>query len=85
MNAEVESNKASSTVSENKSIYLTSQMNSILEYLREKNEMTEEDVQELLDVKRTRAYLVMKQMHDMGLVDIAGRGDSKRYRIKYLQ
>lgn len=85
MNAEVESNKASSTVSENRSIYLTSQMNSILEYLREKNEMTEEDVQELLDVKRTRAYLVMKQMHDMGLVDIAGRGDSKRYRIKYLQ
>ena len=46
----------------------------------EYGEMTDEDLQELLNIKKTRAYLLSRQMNENGLIDIIGRGAGKRYR-----
>ena len=53
-----------------------------MDYLAEYGEMTDEDLQELLNIKKTRAYLLSRQMNENGLIDIIGRGAGKRYRLK---
>lgn len=44
--------------------------------------MTDEDLQKLLNIKKTRAYLLVRQMNESGLIDIIGRGAAKKYRLK---
>ena len=44
--------------------------------------MTDEDLQELLNVKKTRAYLLARQMHENGLIEVVGRGVGKKYKLK---
>lgn len=60
---------------------ITLQMKTVLDFLAEYGEMTDEDFQELLGVKRTRAYVLAKQMYEAGLIDMTGRGAAKRYRL----
>lgn len=60
----------------------TLQMQSVLKYLEERGEMTEYDLQKLLDIKKTRAYLLARQMQEKGLIQIIGRGETKRYKLK---
>lgn len=61
---------------------ISPQMRTVLNYLSEYGEMNEEDLQELLGIKRTRAYLLARQMSEEGLIEITGRGAAKRYRLK---
>ena len=63
-------------------VAITPQMKTVLDYLAEYEEMTDEDLQELLNVKKTRAYLLARQMHENGLIEIVGRGAEKRYKLK---
>ena len=61
---------------------ITTQMKTVLDYLAEYGEMTDEDLQALLNIKKTRAYLLARQMHENGLIDIIGRGAGKKYKLK---
>ena len=61
---------------------VTPQMKAVLDYLAEYGEMKEEELQELLNVKRTRAYLVARQMCEADLIVATGRGANKKYRLK---
>lgn len=61
---------------------ITPQMKIVMDYLEEYGEMTEEDLQELLNIKKTRAYLLARQMNENGLIDIIGRGAGKKYKLK---
>lgn len=61
---------------------VTPQMKIILDYLSEYGEMCDEELQELLNIKRTRAYLLTRQMKENGLIEIIGRGGEKRYKLK---
>lgn len=63
-------------------VAITPQMKTVMDYLTEYGEMTDEDLQELLNVKKTRAYLLARQMHENGLIDIIGRGAGKKYKLK---
>ena len=54
----------------------------VLDYLTEYGEMSDEDLQELLNVKKTRAYLLTRQMHENGPIQIVGRGAEKKYKLK---
>ena len=54
---------------------VTPQMKMVLDYLAEY-------LQELLNIKKTRAYLLSRQMSEMGLIEVIGKGSSKRYRRK---
>lgn len=63
-------------------INITPQIKMVLDYLSEYGEIGEEELQELLNVKRTRAYLVARQMCEADLVITTGRGVHKKYRLK---
>ena len=58
--------------------YLTPQKEQILDFISEKGQITEAEIMELLDVKRTRAYTVAKQMCDENLIVAVGRGANKK-------
>lgn len=68
--------------SEKASVVITPQMKMVIDYLTEYGEMTDEDLQELLNIKKTRAYLLARQMSENGLIDIIGRGAAKKYKLK---
>ena len=63
-------------------VVITPQMKTVMDYLAEYGEMTDEDLQELLNIKKTRAYLLARQMHENELIDIIGRGANKKYKLK---
>ena len=67
---------------ERSSVTVTPQMKAVIDYLAEYGEMTEDDLQELLNIKKTRAYLLSRQMFENGLIDIVGRGSAKKYVLK---
>ena len=57
----------------------TSQMENILDFIEENGHITDAQIEELLGVKKTRAFLIAKQMRDAGLIKAEGRGESKKY------
>lgn len=63
-------------------VVITPQMKTVMDYLAEYGEMTDEDLQELLNVKKTRAYLLARQMNENDLIEIIGRGAGKKYKLK---
>ncbi|MBQ8165200.1 MAG: putative DNA binding domain-containing protein [Clostridia bacterium] len=64
-------------------LHLTAQKRKILEAAEYRGEITEADIKALLDVKDTRAYILMREMCDMGLMKQIGRGAEKKYVINY--
>ena len=81
-NADMPEQEALTVAAEKPSTEITSQMKIVLDYLAEYQEMTEEELQELLNIKKTRAYLLARQMSENGLIDIIGRGAGKKYKLK---
>ncbi len=81
-NADMPEQEALTVAAEKPSTEITSQMKIVLDYLAEYQEMTEEELQELLNIKKTRAYLLARQMSENGLIDIIGRGAEKKYKLK---
>ncbi len=61
---------------------VTPQMKIVLDYLAEYGAMTDEELQELLNVKKTRAYLIARRMNKEGFIEIEGRGTGKKYKLK---
>lgn len=82
MNANTEDTETVREVTGNASTIVTPQMKTVLDYLAEYGEMTEDDLQEMLNIKKTRAYLLARQMRENGLIDIIGRGAAKKYKLK---
>lgn len=60
-------------------VAITPQMQTVLGFIEDNGQITDEEVQKLLDVRSTRAYNLMKQMEKDGLVIIMGRGADKKY------
>lgn len=58
---------------------VTAQMQKILDYIEENGQITELEIQELLGLKKTRAFILAKQMRDEGWIKVVGRGTEKRY------
>lgn len=73
MNQDVNSNVAHS---------VKKQWQIVIDYLTEHGEITESELREILNIKRTRAYTLAKEMEDAGLIFASGRGESKTYRLK---
>ena len=61
--------------------YPNAQQQKVIDYLRENQTISEEQLQELLDIKRTRAYLIAKEMLDKNLLAVKGRGIKKIYYL----
>ena len=58
---------------------VTAQMQKVLDYISEHGQITDEEVQSLLGIKKTRAFELMKQMRNMELINVVGRGTGKKY------
>jgi ATP-dependent DNA helicase RecG len=61
---------------------VTPQMQKVLDYIDEHGQITEKEISDLLGLKKTRTFTVAKQMRDLGLVKVVGRGESKYYTLK---
>jgi ATP-dependent DNA helicase RecG len=61
---------------------VTSQMQKVLDYIDEHGQITEKEISDLLGLKKTRTFTVAKQMRDLGLIKVVGRGESKYYTLK---
>ena len=55
------------------------QQEKIMQYISENGEITEDITQKLLDVKRTRAYVILKEMCDKGFIEVHGRKKKKKF------
>jgi len=75
------SDNVGKAIREETQFLITSQMETIMDYLSDNGEITTKEVQNLLRVKRTRAYVIMKQMIDAGLIKTVGRGENKKYTV----
>ena len=82
MNATGTASEDAPTTTGKSTAAITPQMKTVIDYLAEYGEMTDEDLQELLNVKKTRAYLLARQMNENGLIEIIGRGAGKKYKLK---
>ena len=54
-------------------------MQKILQYIDEKGQITDAEIETLLDVKKTRVFTIVKEMEELGLIVIEGRGKDKKY------
>ncbi|MCM1167916.1 MAG: putative DNA binding domain-containing protein [Ruminococcus sp.] len=54
----------------------------VIDYLNKYGEITESKLQELLDIKKTRAYTLAREMCEAGLLSVSGRGNDKKYTLK---
>ena len=75
MNTEAENQMPKQTTA------ITSQMQKMLDYIKTNGQITDGEVQNLLNVKYTRAYNLMKQMEKANLILISGRGSDKKYLL----
>ena len=62
-------------------VRITEQMKRVAEYLKLHGEMTGDELQEFLHVKKTRAYVLAKEMRDRGIIEVTGRGPDRKYRL----
>lgn len=82
MNASGSVAESISDTAEKAPMVITPQMKKVIDYLAEYGEMTDEDMRELLNIKKTRSYLLARQMNGAGLIEIIGRGATKKYKLK---
>lgn len=61
---------------------ITPQMQVIIDYLHKHHEIDEIGIQELLNIKRTRAYLITRRLCDLHLITIQGKGANKKYTLR---
>ena len=61
---------------------VTPQMKAVLKHLAAHGELSDQQLQELLGIKRTRAYMLAKQMEAAGLIEISGRGTKRRLKLR---
>ena len=73
MNAVTEMNRSVNT-----NHAATSQEQIVLDFLNKYGEMSFTQFQELLGVKKARGYELVKQMADTSLIQVTGRGESKK-------
>ena len=73
MNATDTANEDTPATTGKSTAAITPQVKTVMDYLAKYDEMTDEDLQELLNIKKTRAYQLARQMHENELIDIIGK------------
>lgn len=63
----------------NGEIGISVQMQRILGYIEDNGQITDIEIQDLLEIKKTRAFTLAKEMRDAGLIKAVGRGSDKIY------
>lgn len=74
-------NKAALSESSNKTL-TTPQMCLILDHIANNRYITDDEIGSLLCLKKTRIFTLTKQMRELGLIVVDGRGKNKKYLLK---
>ena len=61
---------------------VTPQMQLLLNYIADNGAITDTEIGNLLHLKKTRIFTLTKQMRELGLIAVAGRGKAKKYLLK---
>lgn len=61
---------------------VTYQMRKVMDYIADNGQATDAELEEILAVKHTRIYNLTREMKELGLLRIEGRGKNKKYLIK---
>lgn len=61
---------------------VTYQMRKVMDYIADNGQATDTELEEILDVKHTRIYNLTREMKELGLLRIEGRGKDKKYLLK---
>lgn len=61
---------------------VTPQMQLILDHITSNGYITDDEIGNLLNLKRTRIFTLTKQMRELGLIVSDGRGKEKKYLLK---
>ena len=64
-----------------KAATVTPQIQKVLEYIQANGQITDKEIGDLLNLKKTRIFNITKQMRDLGLIQVIGRGEQKKYVI----
>ena len=62
-----------------KAAAVTPQIQKVLEYIQTNGQITDKEIGDLLNLKKTRIFNITKQMRDLGLIQVIGRGEQKKY------
>ena len=57
----------------------SSEFRHTLQLCKQEHAKLQTEIQELLSLKKTRAFTLAKQMRDEGLIKVIGRGNEKKY------
>ena len=60
---------------------ITYQMRKVIDYIADHGQATDAELEELLGVKHTRVYNLTREMKNLGLLRIEGRGKDKKYLL----
>lgn len=60
---------------------VTDQMRKVLDFIEAHGQATDAEIEQLLDIKHTRAYNLTKEMCDLNLIKASGRGKTKKYSL----
>ena len=61
---------------------LSLQAQKVLDYIKTNGQITDKEIGELLGLKKTRIFTITKQLRDLGLIQVIGRGEGKYYVLK---
>jgi len=61
---------------------ITYQMRKVMDFISDNGKATDAELEELLGVKHTRLYNLTREMKELGLIRIDGRGKDKEYLLK---
>ena len=64
-----------------KAATVTPQIQKVLDYIQANGQITDKEIGDLLNLKKTRIFNITKQMRDLGLIQVIGRGEQKKYVI----
>ncbi len=74
-------NEASETAQKD-DVFVTAQMRQVLKFISNNENATDADLEQFLGVKHTRLYNLLREMKELGLIRVVGRGKEKRYVTK---
>ena len=60
----------------------TKQEQIIIDYIKSNGSINDKKLQTLLDVKKSRAYIIVKSMKEKNIIFASGRGNDKKYYLK---
>lgn len=64
---------------------VTPKMQNVLDYIKANGQITEKEIGELLGLKKTRTFTIAKQMRELGLIKVVGRGEGKKYVLNKVE